>query len=84
LGQGSSFSVRLHRVPAQISITSGWIDHTELRIDTPPHAPALDVQVLRGNGAKGISKEESTLSTLSVSDAKILLPPDALKYMEGT
>jgi hypothetical protein len=74
--------VRLHRVPAQVTITSAWIDHTELLIVAPPHAPALDVQVLsEGDGSSG--KDTGRGSVLSISDAKMLLPPDALKYLEG-
>ncbi|GAB5037585.1 Hypothetical protein NocV09_09000070 [Nannochloropsis oceanica] len=82
LGQGSTFSVRLHRVPAQVTITTAWIDHTKLLIAAPPNAPALDVQVLNeGEGGEGEATGRGRV--LSISDAKMLLPPDALKYLDG-
>ncbi len=71
-------------MPAVVRITTRWVDHTELRILTPPDAPALDVKEEeeerggRGGGGEGKGK------VLSVSDAKVLLSPDALKYMQGT
>lgn len=74
--------MRLHRVPAQVTITTAWIDHTKLLIAAPPNAPALDVQVLNeGEGGEGEATGRGRV--LSISDAKMLLPPDALKYLDG-
>lgn len=57
-------------LPLTPQIKSAWIDHTELRVEAPPSAPALEVaDSSTGEGEPG---------ALVVSDARLNFAPNAL------
>lgn len=51
-------------------IKSAWIDHTELSVEAPPDAPALEVTEAGGGGGEP--------GAVVVSDAKLNFAPNAL------
>jgi hypothetical protein len=51
-------------------IKSAWIDHTELRVEAPPSAPALEVTETKPTGGEP--------GAVVVSDARLNFAPNAL------